>query len=77
MLLAVSCLGNVMEEKVFITTFTKIIFITVNTKCYILFHNLLSLLTEIHSSSAGNFVSQFVTVKRSWCIDLFPSVYKA
>jgi len=48
---------NVIEEKVFVTTLTKItIFITINTKCYMLFHNLLSLLTEIHSSSAGNFM---------------------
>jgi len=55
MLLAVSCLRNVIEGNVFIASLTKItIFITVNTKCYMLFRNLLSLLTEIHSSSAGN-----------------------
>lgn len=57
MLLAVTCLRSVIEDKVFITTLTKVtIFITFNTKCYMLFHNLLSLLMEIHSSIAGNFM---------------------
>lgn len=51
------------------------IFVTINTRCYVLFCNLLLLLTEIHSSSAGDFMFLSLQLtKRFWYRDILDSV---